>query len=139
MLGDNSEGVLPPRMDQSGSTSFPMVVVTGVSKPAICNGLLCSIMKALSRNASKKELASVIARDCSEDVVKEAWILLFSFFSEAEDRSQKKKIISITRESKLKMVEDILTQLDHVSRNQPDAVLLVMPWDYTMKEFESEN
>ena len=37
------------------------------------------------------------------------------------------------------MVEDILTQLDHVSRNQPDAVLLVMPWDYTMKEFESEN
>ena len=47
----------------------------------------------MSRNANRKELASVIDRETNEFEIKEAWTLLFSMFTDAEDKCQKKKII----------------------------------------------
>ena len=117
----------------------PSVVVTGLPKPTIVNGLLCCIMRALSRNPSRSELVAVITRDSSEPLIKEAWTLLFSCFSDAEDKIQKKRIIDIARESTAKMVEDMIIQLDHIGRNAPDVVSFLMPQDYTIKEFESES
>ena len=51
----------------------------------------------------------------------------------------KKKVIDITRETKLKLVEDIVGQLDHVSQNDPNSVCLLMPWDYSIDDFESDS
>ena len=132
-------GDCPVKMDEPPGGSIQGAVVTGVAKPSIANGLLCSILKALTRDPDKKELALVIDRDMSEALIRESWTLLFSCFNEAFDKYQKKRIIEINRETTLKMVEDMIFQLEHVTRNEPDSVLFLMPWDYTMKEFESES
>ena len=91
------------------------------------------------RDPDKEELALVIDRDMSEALIRESWTLLFSCFNKAFDKSQKKRIIEINRETTLKMVEDMISQLEHVTRNEPDSVLFLMPWDYPVKEFESES
>ena len=84
-------------------------------RPSIVNGLLCSIMRARSRNSSRSDLASEINRESSEAVISYAWTILFSFFSDVIDKNQKKKIIEIRRETTLKQVEDILNQLYYIS------------------------
>ena len=63
---------------------------------------------------------------------------LVTFFSDAMDKTQKKRIIDISRETTLKMVEDIIAQLDFISTNIPTAVIFAMPWDYLIKEFDPE-
>ena len=119
----------PAESDSPGDTG---------GRPSIINGLLCSIMRARSRNASKCDLASEINRKSSETDINSAWTMLFSLFSDALDKNQKKKIIDIKRETTLKQVEDILSQLDYISENNPDSVSLLMPWDYCVKEFETD-
>ena len=69
----------------------PGVVDSGGVKPMLISWLLSSIKRAMSRNANRKELAAVIDRDTDEFEIKEAWTMLFSLFSDAEDKSQKKK------------------------------------------------
>ena len=56
-------------------------------------------------------------------------------YSRKLPKSQKKKIIDITRETTLKLVEDIIAQLDDVSNHVPNSVDLLMPWDYGIEEF----
>ena len=36
-------------------------------------------------------------------------------------------------------MEDVLFQLDEISEHTPDAVALVMPWDYVVKDFETDS
>ena len=121
---------------------FPPLQGAGVASlppPVIVNGLLCSIFRALTRNPVRKELAFVINRDSSEPLIKEAWNLLFTFYSEAVDKVQRKRIIEITRESTLKLVEDIIVQLDQFGKQDVKLVTLLMPWDYSVKEFETDS
>ena len=65
------------------------------TESTIVNGLLCSIMGARSRNASKWELANVIDRTTPEADINVAWAMLLTLYKEAEDKNQKKKIIDI--------------------------------------------
>ena len=53
--------------DPPGSQPLPLVM-----SPTIVNGLLCSILKALTRNPDRKELATVIDKDMSENFIEEA-------------------------------------------------------------------
>ena len=92
--------MVPKMLDPPGATSpAPPLVMA----PTIANGLLCSILRALTRDPDKKELAAVINREMSEGPVTEAWKILFSYFSDAMDKSQKKRIIDIARETTLKI------------------------------------
>ena len=59
---------------------------TGGPSPMLVNGLLCSIKRAMTRCANRKELAQVIDKGTDEVDLKEAWTMLFTLFSDAEDK-----------------------------------------------------
>jgi len=63
----------------------------------ILDGLLCSILKALSRKCKQSELVDLVAKSVPEDEVKSSWKKLFSYYYEAMDIVRKKKIIDIER------------------------------------------
>ena len=54
--------------------------------------------------------------------------MLFTVFNEVLDKSQKKKIIDIARETTVKMAENLIFQLDHVTTNTPEVVVFLMHW-----------
>ena len=62
-------------------------------RPAIIDGLLCCILRAMSRSGASADLASEIERTASESEVKASWIKLFTHFNDAMDTTRKKKII----------------------------------------------
>ena len=107
--------------------------------PTLVNGLLCSIMRAMTRSASSRDLADVIVRDASKEEIKTAWHQLFTLFKDVEDKAQKKSVIDIVRETTGRLAEDILKQLSDVERSTPGAVNFVFPWNYVIKEFETDN
>ena len=111
----------------------------GGERPVIIDGLLCSILRAMSRAGASAELASVIEKSASEDEVKTAWVKLFTHFKEAIDPTRKKKIIEIVRETTKGRINDILTQLRKLDIENEDSELLLMPWNYIIKQFESES
>ena len=106
----------------------------------LADGLLGCIARALSRSPSHGELVSVIVRDSNEAEIKNSWLKLFnhSYFSEAFDSVQKKKIRDINRQTSKNMVDDIVTQLDKVEKKN-DLEFIVLPWSYSIKEFESDS
>ena len=74
----------------------------------IINGLLCSMIKAISRFPNDQEFVSIIETAVAETEVKEAWLKLFSYFNDVKDDTRKIPIIEIKRQSKRLMVEDIV-------------------------------
>ena len=64
--------------------------------------------------------------------------MLFTVFNEVLDKSQKKKIIDIARETTVKMAENLIFQLDHVTTNTPEVVVFLMHWDTTIEKYESD-
>ena len=80
----------------------------------IVDGLLCSIIKALSRSASVPELIGSIESEVNETVIKTSWFRLFSHFNEVWDDARKMKVIDIKRQSNRIMLEDIIAQLKRV-------------------------
>ena len=112
---------------------------TGGGQALITDGLLCSIMRALSRTASQTQLADVIERVVPENEVKIAWPKLFTHFKDVMDPSRKKCIIDIDRESTKRRVADIVGQLVKVDRENDVRELLVMPWNYVIRDFESDS
>ena len=111
----------------------------GGERPVIIDGLLCSILRAMSRVGASAELASVIEKSASEDEVKTAWVKLFTHFKEAIDPTRKKKIIEIVRESTKGRINDILNQLKKLDTDTEDSELLVTPLNYDIKQFRSES
>ena len=55
-------------------------------KPVMVDGLLCSIMKAISRSPPYAELVAVIEKDTCESEVKRFWEILFTHF-DVEDHT----------------------------------------------------
>ena len=78
------------------------------------DGLLCSIIKALSRSASVPELIGFIESEVNETVIKTSWFRLFSHFNEVWDDARKMKVIDIKRQSNRIMLENIIAQLKRV-------------------------
>ena len=112
---------------------------TGGGQAFIIDGLLCSILRALSRTASPSQLADVIERIVPENEVKTAWLKLFTHFNDVMDPSRKKCIIDIDRESTKRRVADIVAQLGKVDRENDVRGFLVMPWNYVIRDFESDS
>ena len=109
-----------------------------VRTPVIVDGLLCSILKAISRSASQAELINVIEKVASESEVKTSWQKLFTMFDEAMDPTRKKRIIDIERETTKKRIIDLVSQLSKIERENDIRVMFAFPWSYVIKEFESE-
>ena len=66
---------------------------SGGSRPIIVNGILCSIKRAMSRCANRKELAQAIDNGLDEVDIKEAWTMVFTFFGEAEIRLKRRRLL----------------------------------------------
>ena len=98
-----------------------------------------SIARALSRSAGHSELISVVERDSSENEVKSSWEKLFNHspFNEAFDVVQKKKIKDINRQTTKNRIEDMVTQLSKIEKDN-DLNFLVIPWDYTLLKLETD-
>ena len=103
----------------------------------ICDGLLCSILRAMSNSANKDEFITVIDRECEEAEILTSRKKLFSHYSDVQCDKQKKAVIDITRGSKRKNIEDIVDQMIKVDQREKSQ-LFYMPWDYTIKPFISD-
>ena len=101
------------------------------------DGLLCSIMKAISRSPPHAERVAIIEKNTCENEVKRSWEILFTHF-DVVDPARKKKVIDIDRETTKKRIEDLVTQLSKVDKEECRE-MFVMPWSYIVKEFESES
>ena len=73
----------------------------------IVDGLVCSILKAISRDANNSDLIALVEDSIVEKEIKDAWVNLFSHFKDALD-DRKIPIIEIRRQSKNMLVDDIV-------------------------------
>jgi hypothetical protein len=103
----------------------------------ICDGLLCSILHAMSHSANKEEFISVIERACDEEEVLLSRKKLFTFYSDVICDKQKKPILKITRGSVKKNIEDIVEQMIKIDKEEKSK-LFFMPWDYVIKPFNGD-
>ena len=104
----------------------------------IIDGLLCSIVKAISRFPNDHEFVNIIETAIVETEVKEAWVKLFSYFNDVLDEVRKIPIIEIRRQSKRLMIEDmvkLIRRKDLLS----DCHIFVLPWFYNINPFVTEN
>ena len=90
----------------TGQTQAQVVDVLG--QKVICDGLLCSILRAMSHSANKEEFISVIDRDCDEMEILQSRKKLFTYYCDVNCDKQKKPVKDITRGSKRKNIEDIV-------------------------------
>ena len=98
------------------------------SEIRIVDGLLGSILKALSREASKDELSAAVVSEAPAAEIKESWLKLFSFYNTAMDKEMKKPIIRIKRTSSMFIVRDFIDQLRSKDITE-DLKLFVIPWN----------
>ena len=125
-----------PDTGQTGENLGPgQVDVLG--QRVICDGLLCSILHAMSHSASKEEFISVIDRECEEAEILQSRKKLCTCFKDVHCDRQKKPILDITRGSKKKNIEDIIGQMLKVDKSVLSE-LFHMPWDYILKTFKSD-
>ena len=119
------------------SESERMDVVNIDRHNVIVDGLLCSIMKALSRSNKDGDLAAAVVRDKSEHEITEAWKKLFSFFNDVKDENRVIPIITIKRQTVRLMVDDII-RLFRKKDLTSDFSMLVFPWYYTIDPFMTD-
>ena len=122
-------------VNDTGQQGQVQVDVLGLK--VICDGLLCSILRAMSHSANKEEFITVIDRDCDEMEVLQSRKKLFGYYCDVICDKQKKPVIDITRGSKRKNIEDIVDQMLKVDQ-QEKSQLFYMPWDYKTKPFMTE-
>ena len=111
---------------------------SSIGVTVISNGLLGSVLKALSRNLDRGELAALIEKQSSKGEIKCAWSQLFGFFKDVVDSNSKKPIVQITRSSYTLMVEDILKQLSDYEKSA-SILQIAIPWNYIVKDFQTDS
>ena len=107
-------------------------------KNVIIDGLLCSIIKAHSRNPPKDELERIILRDATESEITGAWQSMFSFFDEEIDKSRGLEIFKIKRTSLELIVKDIVEMITKLDKEK-NFEMFVMPWSYKVKPLPCES
>ena len=111
------------------------------SEILINNGLLCSIIRAISLPTSypdKKRLAKAILRDSNESEIKRAWTDLFtSIFPYTWEEHLNKVAKDTDNQDVQLMVQDIINLCQEmvIERTLPN---FVMPWWYKLKLFETD-
>ena len=80
-----------------GDIDNRMITEEAMWRRVICDGLLCSILHALSGSASpnKEEFISVMQRECDEEDLMKSWKMLFTFYKDVHCDTEKKPIIQI--------------------------------------------
>ena len=132
---DSKDDSMENQEEDQGGTMQVQEDVQG--NKVICDGLLCSILHAMSHFANKEEFVSVIERECGELEIIEARRKLFTYFSDVTCDKQKKPVLDITRGSVKKNIEDIVEQILKVDKTVKSQIFF-MPWDYVMKPFSSD-
>ena len=106
--------------------------------PVIVDGLLCSIIRAMSNTNRDDELVAAIGSEMLEQEIKTSWVKLFNFYKDVLDENRKIPIVDIKRQTVRAMVEDIVSCL-----RKKDAVndlkVFVLPWYYSLQDFPTES
>ena len=105
----------------------------------IKDGLLCSILCALSRSPNIEELISCIERDTPDvSEILEARRKLFTYFSGVMCTDRKKLILDIDRHTTKNYIKDVVDQLLKVDKVS-EAKMFCMPYNYVVRKFEAES
>ena len=118
--------------DDSGGSS----VAIG---PVIIDGLLCSVARAIFRQAKLEELIEAILRACDKEEIKNSWTVLFTHFKDVWCKQRNKPVIEIARTELRLMVKDIVDQLVVIEKSSDNMRLLCMPWHYIIKNLETDS
>lgn len=105
----------------------------------INDGLLCSILHAMSGAPNADELASRIERDCTD--VTEILLArkkLFTYYNGVICSERNKLVLDIDRLTTKGYIKDIVDQLVKVDK-VTEVKMFCMPFDYELKKFETEN
>ena len=92
--------------NSTAATSAMDVDVTG--EKVINNGLLCSVLRAMSGAPNADELAGRIERDCEIDEILEARKKLFTYFNGVICSERNKLILDIERMTTKRYIKDIV-------------------------------
>ena len=117
-------------------TSDSDVDITG--SKLINNGLLCSVLCAMSNALNAEDLIARVDRDCDMEEILEARKKLFSYFNNVTCSEQNKPILNINRLTKKRYVKDIVDQMMKVDK-VTEAKLFCMPFDYVREPFLGES
>ena len=107
--------------------------------PVLIDGLLCSIARAISRQANLEELSEAIMRECDKEEITNSWTVLFTHFKDVWCKQRNKPVIEIARTELRLMVKDIVDQLVVIEKTSDNMRLLCMPWHYIIKNLETDS
>ena len=110
----------------------------GGKKKLICDGILCSIARAISRQANVDELIDAVVREFDQNEICESWKLYFTVFNDVICKSRKKPIIDIVRTEVRLCAGDIVTHLKSFEKNE-GLDFLVMPWNSTINPLKCDS
>ena len=122
---------------EGGTPADPLPMQEVMGRKVICDGLLCSILHAMSHSANKEDFISVIERICDEEEILLSRKKLFTLFSDVICDKQKKPVLKITRGSVRKNIEDIVEKMIKIDKGESSGIFF-MPWDYVIKPFETD-
>ena len=83
-------------------------------------------------------ILQALERKCEKDVVHEAWVKLFTQFSDLTDLPTKKKVINIKRQDVKGEIKDILHHMKKLDATDHN-VKFCMPWDFTRISIDSDS
>ena len=130
---------MEPPNDSGGGGSKTVMDVDVSGEKLINNGLLCSILHALSSSPGAEGLVARVERDCTDvaEILK-ARKKLFTYFSDVMCNDRKKLILDIERQTTKNYIKDIVDQMIKVDR-VTEAKMFCMPYDYELKRFETDD
>ena len=140
-MGDTDEpggGAGGGGIDASANTEILMDSDV-LGEKLINNGLLCSILHAMSGAPNADELASRIERDCPDvSEILMARKKLFTYYNGVICSESNKLVLDIDRHTTKNYIKDIVDQLVKVDK-VTEVKMFCMPFDYELKKFETES
>ena len=129
-VGYDTSGVTP--------TDKTTVNVDVLGEKVINDGLLCSILHALSGSPNTDDLVSRIERDIPDvPAILLARKKLFTYYR-VVCNDRKKFVLDIDRHTTKNYIKDIVDQLVKVDK-VTEIKMFCMPFDYKLEKFETEN
>jgi ribosomal protein L23 len=110
-----------------------------LGEKVINDGLLCSILHAMSGAPNADEMISRIERDCTD--VSEILVArkkLFTYYTGVICSERNKLVLDIDRHTTKNYIKDIVDQLVKVDK-VTEVKMFCMPFDYERRKFETEN
>ena len=109
----------------------------GVKVKMLCDGMVCDIAKAISKEADVDELIAAVLREFDHNAIHASWKSYFTVFCDVICKERNKPIVDIARTEIRLCVADIVKHLK-TSEKTDGLSFLVMPWNYVANPLESE-